>query len=322
MWLGVEIRHLAALKAVAEAGSFVGAAQRLGYAQPTVSQQIATLERLVGTRLVDRARGASSVSLTPAGETLCRHAAAIVARFDAARSDIEATKLEVASALRVGYFQSLGGSILPAVLGDFARLDPDAAVQLELGDAVQLQQERVAAGELDFAFVSAPLRVEGLETLQLLDDPFVLLAPPAEVERGAEPDYDRLPLLAFKPCGVQRTIEDQLLREGLPAGRLVWIEDAKTIQALVAAGCAYGLLPRLAVDRPELARRTIDSPRRTILLVWQRDRDLSTAARAFIASTKAAFAAYGPDQTTSTGRSRPGNGSVAASVSTASRTAR
>ena len=78
-WLGVEVRHLAALRAVAQEGSFGGAALALGYTQSAVSQQIATLERAVGERLVERPGGPRRVSLTEAGVVLLRHAERIVA---------------------------------------------------------------------------------------------------------------------------------------------------------------------------------------------------------------------------------------------------
>src|SRR5215813_14254527 len=91
-WLGVEIRHFAALQALAEEGSFGRAAERLGYTQSAVSQQIATLERIVGERLVERPGGPRPISLTEAGLLLLRHADSIVARLQAAHSDLDALK--------------------------------------------------------------------------------------------------------------------------------------------------------------------------------------------------------------------------------------
>jgi len=66
-WHGIEVRHLAALQALAEEASFHGAARRLGYSQPAVSQQLAALERIVGTQLVNRPRVSQPLTLTDAG---------------------------------------------------------------------------------------------------------------------------------------------------------------------------------------------------------------------------------------------------------------
>src|SRR5215212_866939 len=77
-WLGVELRHFLALEAVAREGSFGKAATALGYTQSAVSQQIATLERIVGHRLIERPGGPKPVSLTEAGRLLLRHAESIM----------------------------------------------------------------------------------------------------------------------------------------------------------------------------------------------------------------------------------------------------
>src|SRR5690349_2373622 len=80
-WLSVEIRHLVALQAVADGGSFRRAAEELGYVQSAVSQQVAFLERVVGARLLERTRGPSPVRLTDVGVTMVRHADEIVTRL-------------------------------------------------------------------------------------------------------------------------------------------------------------------------------------------------------------------------------------------------
>ena len=62
----IEMRHLRSLTAVAEEGSFIGAADVLGFSQAAISQQIAGLERAVGQPLFDRPGGPRPVTLTPA----------------------------------------------------------------------------------------------------------------------------------------------------------------------------------------------------------------------------------------------------------------
>src|SRR3954468_2567953 len=104
-WPGVELRHLVALQAVLAAGSFNGAAARLGYTQSAVSAQIRSLERLTGVRGIDRSRGARSIAATREGAILLRYATEIVGTFEAAASHL-VRDVPAADELRVGTFRS------------------------------------------------------------------------------------------------------------------------------------------------------------------------------------------------------------------------
>src|SRR5256885_2844588 len=120
-FLGLELRHLAALEAVGRTSSFGRAARELGYTQSAVSQQIAHLERVVGQRLVDRPGGPRPVSLTEAGRLLLRHADAIVAQLDAAEADMAALPGGAASPLPARVPQSGGARTPPARLRQVPR---------------------------------------------------------------------------------------------------------------------------------------------------------------------------------------------------------
>src|SRR3954468_12213528 len=130
-WLGLELRHLLALKAIAEHGTFGKAARSLGYTQSAISQQIATLERIVGEKLIDRPGGPRPVSLTEAGELLLRHADAISARLQAAQADLVALDAGDAGPLRIGTYQSVGAKVLPQLLREFSEQWPQVDVTLQ-----------------------------------------------------------------------------------------------------------------------------------------------------------------------------------------------
>src|SRR5579871_1871935 len=152
-WLGVELRHLAALDAVDTEGTFGRAAIRLGYTQSAVSQQIATLERIVGEKLIERPGGPRPVALTEAGRLLLRHARAIVARLQAAQADLAALSAGEAGSLHVGIFQSVGAKILPEVMRRFKQSWPQVDVELIESHSDRELADLVERGVLDVSFV-------------------------------------------------------------------------------------------------------------------------------------------------------------------------
>src|SRR3954452_22092909 len=127
-WHGIEVRHLAALQALAEEASFHGAARRLGYSQPAVSQQLAALERIVGTQLVNRPRVSQPLTLTDAGKRLLVHARAIQANL--AIAEAELVGVAGGGQLRVGAYQTIAAHLLPHVLREFNRETPHVEVVL------------------------------------------------------------------------------------------------------------------------------------------------------------------------------------------------
>ncbi len=87
-WLGLQLRSLVALVVVAEEGSFVQAARRLGYSRSTISHQIAQLEASIGESLLVRGSGSRSVIVTPAGKVVVAHGRAVLRLLDNADAQL------------------------------------------------------------------------------------------------------------------------------------------------------------------------------------------------------------------------------------------
>jgi DNA-binding transcriptional LysR family regulator len=258
---GVELRHLRALVAIAESSSFSLAARRLGYAQSAVSQQIAALERIVGTRLVDRPGGPRAVALTEAGAVLAGHANHMLARLSAARSDLAALAAGESGTLRIGVFQSAGARILPEVLSAFRLALPRVALRIVEEHQEARLLEHVRAGEVDVSFIDVALIDPGapggeLTFVELVQDPWRLLAPPdRELPPGDAPvplaRLDGEPLLAWShSSSTSMAIMLRELEQRGVAPEIVYsTDDNLTLQRLVGAGLGFAVMPTLAVER-------------------------------------------------------------------------
>jgi molybdate transport repressor ModE-like protein len=289
---GIEIRHLTALEAVAEEGSFRRAATRLGYVQSAISEQISSLERIVGQRLVERSRGAGAVELTEAGEVLLSHAKAIVARLKAAEADLGALADGSAGSLRLGIYQSVGARIIPRLLPRYAREWPNVRVLPREAPTDAGLFELVERGELELSFADLPLHPGPFESVEVLNDPYILLvaadsplvdAGPVGLEQIAD-----LPLIGHVTCRVLPRVEAELGARGVEPNFVFRSDILTTVQALVGAGVGSAIIPRLGIDpadeRTAVVQLGDDVPvePRVISLFWHRDRHQTPAARGFV----------------------------------------
>jgi DNA-binding transcriptional LysR family regulator len=291
-WLGVELRHLAALESIATEGTFGRAAEKLGYTQSAISQQIATLERIVGERLIERPGGSRPVTFTEAGRILLRHAETIVARLQAAQADLAALAAGEAGTLHIGTFQSVGAKILPEVLRRFVATWPDVDIQLRESPDDGDLAAAVERGELDLAFVQLPIDNPSLETIELLRDDYVLLtAPDSPLANGKPPTLREIaaePLIGSRTCRSSQLLLDQFRAAGLEPRYAFRSDENGVVQGLASAGIGVALVPRLAVDENDDSIRIVElGPKiapRIVGIVRHRDRYHSAAAQAFVAT--------------------------------------
>ena len=129
-WSGLDLRHLAALEAIAREGSVSRAAAQLGYTQSAVSQQLRALERIVGVTLVTRSPGVRSIELTEAGRQLLGHADAIAGHLETARADLAAFSDGRTGELRIGAVPSVAAALVPALAEDLRARAPRLALHV------------------------------------------------------------------------------------------------------------------------------------------------------------------------------------------------
>ena len=253
----LDLRQLRALQAVAEAGSFSGAADALNYTQPAVSKSIASLERELGAVLVERQ--CRPVRLTDAGAALVRHADEVFARLSTARSEIEAITQADAGTVSVGTFGSAASAFVVDALCEFRKRHPGVHVAIVEGMPSALIR-RLRAGELDLAVVfDFPAAGEdvgdGLELHQLLDQPFDIVLHPGhplahkQRVRPAELAEEDWLLQDFGPNSpTLRLIGRMCAAAGFEPRVAFRVNDCQVIVAMVAAGEGVSILPRLMLD--------------------------------------------------------------------------
>jgi molybdate transport repressor ModE-like protein len=308
-WNSVEFKHLRALREIARKGSFWSAAEELNESLSTVSDHLAALEALVGQRLIERSRGRRSVDLTEAGRLLLGHASAMESRLRAAEADFRAYAAGTTGSLRVGIYQSVANKILPELMRRFTERWPSVDVQVTEGTRDDDLVDAVEGGELDLTFAIEPISDGPFEVRQLMRDPYVLVVSSRSALAQRRPsvrELDGLPMVGYPHGKHQDNAEEFLGGRGVRPHVVFRSYDNGTLQAMVAAGLGFALLPLLAVDQEEATTRMTQLveavPPRILVVVWHRDRLRPPSAAAFVDTAVAVSAGIERAQSASLAR--------------------
>ncbi|MBV6699728.1 LysR family transcriptional regulator [Kitasatospora aureofaciens] len=266
----IDVQRLRILRAVAEHGSFNRAAAALHLTPSAVSQQVAALERGLGTAVV--VRSTRGVTFTEAGRVMVETATAISAELRHAREQIDQLTAERPK-LTIATFTSGGRVLLPTALAAFATEHPEVELHLverEPEDSLPMVRQGVAdlalAYHFDGPLPARPGDRSGLDWLALTDDPLSVVLPAGHRLAGrasldlGELAAERWVLGCLKTAAFLRRYAELAGFELLVRGSTT---DYFFARSLVAAGVGVSLVPSVALtpEQPGTVVVPVQPPR-------------------------------------------------------------
>ncbi len=285
------LRQLRTFLEAVETGSVSAAARSLNLTQPAASQQLRELERLLGVRLLERAR--SRMTPTAAGHALLGPARRARAAIEDAVAAIAAHRIGEIGRVRLGTGATACIYLLPPVLAAVKRRMPRLEIIIATGNTPDILR-RLEAGDLDLALVTLPKTASrSLTATRLRSDPLVALIPKGAVPAAAAVNaaqLARLPLILYEADGNTRSIVDAWFqRAGIRPRPIMELGNVEAIKVLVASGLGASILPQLALSEGvsgALRRPLRPAVQRHLGLVMRREKILDRGLRLFIDEIK------------------------------------
>lgn len=285
----MELHQLRYFVAAAENLSITRAAERCGVAQPSLSQQIARLERSLKTRLFDRlGRG---IVLTDSGKALLPRAQRILAEVRDTESNLQREADEGAggaAAIAIGAIPTMAPYILPAAIKALRAEHPSCEPSIRESFTENLI-ELLLENQLDCAVMSTPIDDDRLE-LQVLGHEELLVAMPvgharAKAGQVTWADLRTEPIVTLDEMHCLGKQIQGFCSVRSSASRVVCrTTQLATIFELVALGMGVSIVPEMAAAhhgsrRWRYARLTQHKPIRQIAMVWRKDRERPRLSR-------------------------------------------
>jgi DNA-binding transcriptional LysR family regulator len=269
---------------VVASGSFSATALRHNVSQPAVSFQVKQLENRLGVRLIERI-GRRAMP-TAAGVELLEHVARINGEVAAALEAMARHASGTMGRVRLGTGATACIFLLPPLLRDLRKRFPDLEITVTTGNTPEIVRA-VEENTLDIALVTMPASGRMLAIDVVMEDDFVLVAPPGtDLPKRVEPKaLQSLPLILFEPSGNTRRLVDRwLVDNGGESSPVMSLGSVEAIKELVGAGLGCAILPAMALRRTEptatlVIRPVIPRLYRELAVVLRKDKVLHRGLR-------------------------------------------
>jgi DNA-binding transcriptional LysR family regulator len=295
--INVETGELQALIAVAQTGSFRGAAQELFLSQPALSRRIDKLELALGTQLVQRTT--RRVSLTEAGHQFLSHARAAVEQLELAVAGASYRESLRTGSVTVACVPSVANHVMPGVLKTFSARFPNIRVRL-LDESAQQVLDSVINGMADFGINFIGTQEAEVEFKAVQVEQY-LLAVPRGHPFAARNSIQWEELADEKLISVSQSSGNRMLIDNALARlrrRPVIFYEANHIAgalAMAAAGLGVAAIPGLALSSdsyPALTGVPLAKPtiRRTLGMIKRKDAALQSFTQVLYRMTERSLA--------------------------------
>lgn len=260
----MRLSQLRAFIAAADQGSFTGAARELGFAQPTVSELVRTLEDECGLKLF--VRGPRTLQLTTTGVELLPWARRAVESVAGAEDVVRSLRGLEGGVANFGVLRNADFYFLSNLAEEFHRAHPNVRVRLVGQNSVSVA-EAVRAGELEAGFVVLPVPAAGLDVRPVRRDEVLWVS--ADPRRTAAPmTVERIPgaplILYDAHYGnddpTRRQLADRALAAGVELHPVIEVENVEAALSLVRRGLGETLAASAVVASPGFPGELVTTP--------------------------------------------------------------
>lgn len=239
------LRQFAYLVAVADLRHFGRAAQACHVSQPTLSQQLRTLEERLGVTLVERRL--AGAELTPIGREIADRARRMLVEVKDVKDLARRAAEGAAGTIRLGVTPTLGPYLMPPIVAALHRERPDLKLYIREGIPDD-QALELARGQIDMLLGPLPIEGEGLTIEPLFREPLRLVAPPDHpLARGGPVGRDELrgqPVLSLdRRHHLHRQVTLICADMGMQLMRDYEGTSLDSIQQMVGSGLGLAILP-------------------------------------------------------------------------------